>query len=328
MIRIALFAFMMLGALSAPSQAFDADRLTIQVGFGPGAAFDLIARAAGNHIGKYLPGNPEVIVENVEGAGSLRLLNLYLAGGARDGSQVVMISAGIALDPILNPGQNNFNPADFNYLVSFSNYPTYCLTTVASGITTFDQLITEEVRIGAVAANRDATYFAAAGIDRAFNANFDIVTGFTGIAEINLALARGELDAVCGRSFSSLEATREIFDFHVVAELSPQSFGLVEGAEFILDRVSDPLTRAALSLVFSSSLVWFPMMAHPDTPDATVAILRDAFAALATDEAFLAEMVARGIDVSITHGADMQALIEGFLSTPAEVQAAARALIE
>lgn len=327
MFRIGLAAVLAVGLAASPVRAFDANPFTIQVGFGPGAGFDLMARVAANHIGKYLPGNPSVIVENVEGAGSLRLLNIYLSAGATDGAQVIMVSPGVALDPIFHPTGATFDPRDFHYLVSFSNFPTYCLTTVASGITTFDQLITNpDVTIGTV--GRGISYLYAASINRAFGAHFNLVSGFAGVAEVNLALARGELDAYCGLSYGSIEATRDVFDLNVVAELSPVAFNLIEGADFVLDRVTDPLTRSALSLVFASSLVWFPILAHPDTPPETVTILRDAFAALATDEAFLAEAATRSTAIRITPGAEAQALVEGFMNADEAVKAAARALVE
>ena len=323
-VRRAISSLLALGLLAAP--AFAADRVTIQVGYPPGAGFDLIARFAASHLGQYLPGNPNIIVENVEGAGSRRLLNLFIASGATDGTQIAMIDPGIALDPVLNPDAALFDPREFNYLVSFSNSPSYCITTVASGLTNLDLLLSEDVKIGAI--GRGAPYFAAAAINRALGAHFTIVSGFSGFAEVTLALARGDLDAFCGISRSSFASMAAAFDFQAVAELSPVPFGVVEGAEFILDRVEDPTTRAALSLVFSASQVWFPMIAHPDTPDETVAILRDAFAQLGNDEAFLTEVRSRGLDVSVTDGATVQALIAQFLSADETIQATARALVE
>lgn len=326
LVRTMLSAFLALGLLVGPTNAFEADRIVIKVGYAPGAAFDLIARSAAVHFGQYLPGNPQIIVENVEGAGSRRLLNLFLATGARDGTEVAMIDAGVALDPVLNPDTTNFDPREFGYLVSFSNTPTYCLTTTASGLTDLDKFLTEDVKIGAI--GRGAQYFAAAAIERVFDANFTIVSGFSGLAEVILALARSDLDAVCGISRSSFDAMAAAFDFQAVAELSPVPVGVIEGAEFLLDRVTDPMERAALRLVFSPSQVWFPMIAHPDTPDETLAILRDAFAQLGNDEVFLAELRSRGIDVVVTDGATVQALVAQFLSADETVQATARALVE
>lgn len=308
------------------SEAFDADRLTFQVGRPPGAAYDLLARAAANHIGKYLPGSPEVIVENVEGAGGLRLLNLYLETGAKDGSQIAMINSDFVLSPMLNPAETTFDPASFQYLVSFSNYPSYCIATVASGITTFDQLLTENVDVGTT--GRSYSYLVASSINRAFGANFNIVSGFAGVSEINLAMARGEIDVFCGITYSSLAVTRQAVEFNVVAEVSVSPFGLVEGAVHILDRVTDPVTKAALGLIFSPNQFFYPVIAHPDTPAETVTILRDAFSALATDAAFLAEVETRGIDLALTGGAEVQEIVNGLLATPPEIQAAARALVE
>lgn len=323
----AVSAVLAVAVLSSSSAAFDAERLTIQVGFPPGASYDLIARSLGNRLGQYLPGMPEVIVENVEGAGGLRLLNLYLETGPRDGSAVIMLSPSVPLDPILNPDTTTYDPRSFQYVITLGNSPTYCVTTAASGLDTFDKLITTE---GVVMASvgTSSTYYAAAAIERIFGVDFNIVTGFRGVAEAVLSLARGEADAFCGISSSEFDRMRAAFDMHVVAELAPERFGLVEGADFILDRVADPATREALGLIFFSNRIRFPIMVHPDTPPETVTILRDAFLAAATDPVFVEEMARQSIEISITPGAAVQALIEQLYQTDPAIQAAARALVQ
>ncbi|MCW5713117.1 MAG: hypothetical protein KIT43_01195 [Bauldia sp.] len=313
--------------LSTPTAAFDANRVSIQVGFPPGASYDLLARSAGNQLGQYLPGNPQIIVENVDGAGGLRLLNLYLQTGPRDGSAVIMISPSVPLDRVLAPETTTYDPQRFQYILTFGNAPTYCVTTAASGLDTFDKLITTP---GVVMASvgTSSTFYAAVAIERIFGADFNIVTGFRGVAEVNLSLARGEAHAFCGISSSEFERMRAAFDMHVVAELAPERFGLIEGAEFILDRVQDPTTREALALIFFSNRVRFPVVAHPDTPPETVTILRDAFLAAATDPAFVEDMDRLGIEISVTPGAEVQALVDQLYQTDPAIQAAARALIQ
>lgn len=316
-----------LALVAGAAGAFDADRLTIQVGFPPGAAFDLLARSMANRIGPLLPGTPEVIVENVEGAGGLRLLNLYLEAGPRDGSAVIMISPSAPLDKILNPATTTYDPETFQYIIALGNSPSYCVTTAASGLDTFDKLVTAE-GVNMASVGTSTTYYASAAIERVFGADFNIVTGFRGLAEVNLALARGEADALCGVSSSEFERMRAAFDFHIVAELGSERFGLFEGAEFILDRVDDPTTREAFGLIFFSNRARFPVVAHPDTPAETVTILRDAFLAVANDPAFIEEARRIGVEINATPGAEYQALVNQLLQTDPGVQATARGLIQ
>ncbi|MGE0457592.1 MAG: Bug family tripartite tricarboxylate transporter substrate binding protein [Bauldia sp.] len=326
-IRTTASTALALALLTTASGAFDADRLTIQVGFPPGASYDLLARAMANRIGPFLPGDPQVIVENVEGAGGLRLLNLYLQTGAHDGSAVIMLSPSVPLDRILSPETTTYDPQTFQYIVSLGDSPTYCVATEASGIDSFDKLLTTE---GVVMASvgTSSTYYAAVAIERVFDVDFNVVTGFRGVAEVILALARGEADAFCGISSSEFERMRAAFDMNVVVELSPERFGAIEGVDFILDRVEDPATREALALIFFSNRIRFPVVAHPDTPPETVAILRDAFLAVATDPAFMDEVTRLGIELSVTPGAEVQTLVEQLYQTDPGIQAAARALVQ
>jgi len=280
-----------------------------------------------NHLGRYLPGNPEIIVENVPGAGSMRLLQLYLGSGATDGSQIIMVSSSMPLAPILDPDNTNFDPRDFKYIASLSNLPSYCVTSVASGIETLDELIAAEVNIGTT--GRGATSYAfAQAINGALDAHFNVISGFNGYAEINLAMARGEIQASCGISNNSLAALNDLVPINVVAELSAIPFGVVDGAEFVLDRVADPTTRAALSLVFSSNLLFLPLLVHPDTPDETVAILRDAVAAMANDDDFLAEVAARGAFASVTLGERVQEIVSEILASDETIKQRAWELVQ
>jgi tripartite-type tricarboxylate transporter receptor subunit TctC len=258
-------------------------------------------------------------------AGSLRLLRQFIASGKTDGTELAMISRSLALNAVTDPANADFDPAALKWIVRFSNFPTYCIATVESGVTTLDEMLSGDFVIGS--AGRDNTYILSSAISNALGGDFNLVTGFSGAAEVNLAMARGEVDGTCGRSFGSMERLAAIVDFVVIAELSPISFGLIDGAEFLLDRVDDQPTKDALSLLFSQNLIWGPIVAHPDTPDETVTILRDAFAALATDEAFLAEAEKRLLVPVITDGAAVQALVDGIASTAVEVQDRARGLL-
>jgi len=321
-LALALGTTATIGAVSAQEIA---DEITIQVGFSPGAGFDLFARTAAVHLPKHIPGNPNVVVENVPGAGSLLLLRQFLATGRTDGTQLAMINHGLAINAITDPDNTDFDTAALNWIVSFSNFPTYCIATVASGVTTLDEMLAGGFVTGS--AGRDNTYTLSLAVSNSLGGNFNLVTGFSGAAEVNLAMARGEVDGTCGRSYGSMERLAEVVDFVVIAELSPVRFDLIEGAEFLLDRVDDQLNKDALSLLFSQNLIWGPIVAHPDTPDEIITILRDAFAALATDEAFLADAEERLLVPVITDGAAVQALVEGVARAPMEVQDRARALI-
>jgi tripartite-type tricarboxylate transporter receptor subunit TctC len=324
MSKKSLVAALAVALVAAPASA---EQIAIQVGYSPGGSYDLTARLVADHIGKYLPGNPDIVVENVPGAGSLKLAKLFMETGATDGSQIAVVSSALALLPIFEPDNTDFDPRRVHYLASLANEASHCVTHKNSGIETLDEFLQSDAKVGSTGRS-SSTYTYPAAIKAALGGTFEIVTGFEGGEEINLAMERGDIQARCGISLTTLMEGDMIERVNVIAELAPEPAGLISGAEFLLDRAPDEATRAALSLVFSSGTIHHPFIAAPDTPEDIVAMLRTAFDALSADVEFLAEAERRKIFVSITGGAEVEAKITGFLASDPALIELARKLVE
>lgn len=330
MTRIAGLFSLALAALATavPAAAGDApSRITIEVGYGPGGGYDASARLVAEHLGRFLPGNPAVIVTNEPGAGSLRLAKLVTQSGATDGSELAMVSSALALNPVFDPDNRDFDPLQVHYIASVVNLPSYCITPVGSGIETLDQLLHSDAKVGA-SGKVSSTYTYTAALRAALGGSFQIVTGFKGAAEIELAMERGEIQAECSVGPRMLLEGGALSRYRVLAELAPRPRGTIPGVPFLLDRVGDPETRAALALVFGSGAIHHPFLVAPGTPPETVERLRAAFLAMAADPAFRADAEARGLLIDVTGGAEVEATIRGFLAEPEAVRARARALVE
>ncbi|WP_291838596.1 tripartite tricarboxylate transporter substrate-binding protein [Limimaricola sp.] len=298
--------------------------VTLQVGYSPGGSYDLNARLVAEYLGKYLPGKPDVIVENVPGAGSLVLARQMMTDPTVDGTHLATISSALALAPVFDPDNTDFDPRKVHYIASLSDHASYCVTSKRSGITTFRQLLdSPDAKVGSTGRS-STTYTFPAAIRAALNGKFQIVTGFQGANEIDLAMERGDIQARCGIGLDTISQGDFAERINVVAELALSPQGEMEGPAFALDFAPDPAARAALALVFASSSVHHPIIAPPATPPAVVQTLRNAFVAVASDPAFIAENARRKTGIVITDGATVEAKIAGFLAAPADVQARAR----
>jgi len=313
--------------VTLPAFAAAAQPLTIKVGYGPGGGYDDAARLLADHIGPYLPGKPNVVVENVPGAGSLKLAKMIMQSPATDGAEIATISSALALMPIFDPQNTDFDPLKVHYLVSMTNSASYCYTPKSSGINTLDAFLTKEFKVGATGKD-SSTYIYPAAIKHALNAHYDIVTGFQGSAEIDLAMERGDIQARCGVGISTLFQGDYMDRFNVILELSTSPRGEIKDVPFVLDQPMDPATRDALKLVMSSGSIHFPFIAAPGTSDARLAELRQAFEALKTDQAFIDDARARGFALIMTSGAEVENMIDGFLASDPAVKERARALVQ
>jgi tripartite-type tricarboxylate transporter receptor subunit TctC len=314
--------------LAAAHAAVAQDRITIQVGYGPGGGYDGVARAIAGLLPDHLPGAPDIIVENVPGAGSLALARMVMADDNRRGRRIATIASALALAPVFEPERTDFDPRAVHYIASMSNAASYCIASRASGITSLQQLLeTPGVRIGATGRS-SSTYTFPAALGRALGGQFEIIVGFAGGPEIDLAMVRGDIDARCGIGLETIIETGLGEEAVIVAELAGSPRNEVEGVDFALDRVADPDLRAALALVFASSSIHHPFVMAPETPLEHVAAMRAAFAAMVASPAFEALNATRDVPFAPTLGDDLVARIEAILGQPDHIRALARTLVE
>ncbi|WP_263848056.1 Bug family tripartite tricarboxylate transporter substrate binding protein [Sedimentimonas flavescens] len=307
-------------ALAAPVHA--GDTVALQVGYGPGGSFDIMARLFADHLGKHLDGNPTVIVENVPGAGSLKLAKMIADKGTADGSQIGTISGALGLTPVFEPENPGFDPANVRYIASASRESSYCITPKSSGISSLAEFVKSNGKAGATG-KTSSTYTYAAAIKSALGGSYDIVTGFDGGNEIDLAMERGDIQVRCGISLTVVGQADMLERYVILGEIGTVSKGPITDEPFILDLVTDPTERAALELVFSSTQMHHPYIVSKETPEETVAALRKAFSDTVADPAFVADAKTRGVIVELTDGAEVEARIEALRnSDPAIVQRA------
>jgi len=313
-------------ALALPTLA-GAETLTIQVGYGSGGSYDEAARLIADHIARHLPGTTEVVVENVPGAGSVKLAKMVMASTVTDGSQIATASSALALMPIFDPESTDFDPTAVHYLVSMTNSASYCITPKAAGIDSLDAFLTQDFKVGATGKD-STTYTYPAAIKNALGAKYEIVTGFESAAEVDLAMERGDVQARCGIGLTTLSKGDMMDRYNVIVELSLEPKNEIAGVPFLLDRAPDDATRQALELVLSSSTIHLPFFAPPATSDEALTALRAAFDGLAADAEFVAAAKAQGFELFMTDGATVETMIDSLLAADPAVKDAARALVQ
>ena len=320
----AIFAAVVVMMAAMPAHA--ADRIVIKVGYSPGGAYDQKSRLVATHLGRLLDGNPEIIVENVPGAGSLKLAKLFQKSGATDGSEIAVIGSALALRPVFKPEDGNFDPRNVNYIAATSNEGSYCVTFKGSGIDSFEKLLASDAKVGATGKS-STTYTFPAAIKSAYGASFQVLPGFGGGEEIFLAMERGDVDARCGTSPSAL-LTRNLVDrMNILAEIALEPKKRFGETPFVLG-LAPKDKKAALALVIASTEIHHPFVLHGNTDPEIVQTYRNAFMALAQDKEFLADAERRGILLGITPGDMVETIIDDLLASPADVKEQARNMVK
>ena len=193
-------------AASAQSVAdfYKGKTIQIVVGFGAGGGYDLYARALGRHLGKHVPGNPNVVVQNMEGAGSVRAANYVYAGSPQDGTVIAAVNQNAPMYQLLGGAGAKFEAAQLQWLGSMTNSNGTVYTWHTSGIKTLDDAKLKEVPMGAVGAQSDSVIFPNL-INELLGTKFKPITGYAGSTQIHLAMERGEVMGRGGNSWASVQ---------------------------------------------------------------------------------------------------------------------------
>ena len=325
----------MAGAVPAhaedPAAFFKGRDVFMEVGYSPGGAYDVYARAVARFLGRHIPGNPTVIVKNMEGAGSLRLANWLYNVAPKDGAQIGTIGRGIAFDPLLGKPGLCFDALKFNWLGSANNEVSVCVAFEGrAGITKFDDLRTKEMTVGGTGASADTDQFPRV-VNGVLGTKMKVVSGYPGGNDIVLAMERGELQGRCGWSWSSVKATHGSWitekKLNILVQLSLQKHPDLPDIPLVIDLAKTDEDRQILKLIFARQVMGRPFLAPPGIPPERAEALRKAFMATMTEPAFIADAEKSQLEVNPVAGDDLQKLVAEIYRTPPEVAKKAAQLL-
>src|SRR5882762_4869720 len=213
---------------AAPAQNvadfYKGKNVELYIGYSVGGGYDLWARVLARHMGRHIPGNPTVVVKNMEGAGSLRLANWLYRIGPKDGSVFGIIGRGTGFDPLLGQQAAQFDATKFTWIGSGNHEVSVCVAFEGrAGISTFDDLRTKEMTVGGTGASADTDQFPRV-VNGVLGTRMKIVSGYPGGNDVVLAMERGEVQGRCGWSWSSVKSTHGAMvtekKLHVLLQLS------------------------------------------------------------------------------------------------------------
>jgi tripartite-type tricarboxylate transporter receptor subunit TctC len=327
----ALVAAVCASASAAPAPTYKGKTLTLYIGYSAGGGYDVYGREVARFIGKHLPGNPTVVPENMEGAGSLRLAN-YLANVApKDGTAIGIISNGTAFDPILGQPGAAFKGTDFFWLGSANNEVSVCVTMASSPIKTIADAIAHQVTVGATGGSDDTAQFPRV-LDGTIGTKFKVVTGYPGGNDVVVAMERGEVEGRCGWSWSSVMSTKgdwvKTGKLNVLVQTALTKHKDLPNVPLVTDLAKTPEQKEILTMIFARQTMGRPFLAPPGLDPAYGALLRKAFADTLTDPDFLAEAKKINLEVNPVSGEDITALVQKIYATPPAVAHEAAALLQ
>ena len=315
---------------SAVADFYRGRTVTLIVGYSVGGGYDTYARILARHIGKHIPGNPQVVVQNMPGAGSLRSANYLFNVAPKDGTAIGMFGRGLAMEPLIGGGAAQFDATKFVWLGSGTEEASVFVTWHTTPVKSWQDMLSKTFSVGGEGPGSDPDVYALL-LKSTFGVKLRLVTGYPGTAEIALALERGEVDGRASWSWSSLKslkpdwiATRKV---NTPVQLNLKKNPELPDVPLIMDYAQNDRQRQILRIILSRQTMGRPFMAPPNLPDDRRAALRQAFDNTMKDPEFLAEAKSRGQEVNPVSGAEIDKLLADLYRTPADVVAEAKTAI-
>ncbi len=320
---LAVAAAALLSATAAQADAvsdfYKGKTLTLVSGFTPNGENDIQLRLLGRYIGKYLPGNPQTMMSNMPGAGTLLAAN-HLFKAPADGTVISMFTSQAAIEPYLGNTAAMFDPTKLSWIGSMSQDRQFCmLQGDANGVKNFDQLIQKEVTFGSSAPATDIFRFSAV-IKNLLGAKMKLVSGYPGMPAIRLAMEGGEVSGVCGVSemilrtnLSEAYKSKKINLIIQMGRSTTEEFGKMPS---VFDYAKDQKTKDMLEFFFKDLAIGRPIAAPAGVPADRLAALRKALPETLKDKDFLVEAEKIGMSISPVSADDIQATMVGLSKKP------------
>ena len=329
------FVIAAIAALAAVSHAHAEDfyakkQITMVIGGNPGGGYDLYARALIRHYARHIPGEPNIIGQNMPGAGSVNLANHMYTRAPKDGVTIGMSFPGVIVGPLFDERMNaTYKPGEFRYIGSANVSTRVCATYHTSKTKTFEDALARETVMGGDAPG-GSLFDYANFLRNEVGAKFKVIRGYKGSVDITLSMERGEVEGICGLDWSSLRSQKPhwVKDklMHVILQVGlDEHAGLAkDGVPTLWKYVKDKETRAVLELIVSQQVFGRPFLVPPGTPDDRVAILRKAFDATMADKAFIADAEKMGLEIEPASGQRVQDVVAKVYAAPDAVVMRAR----
>src|SRR5881628_1634966 len=311
-----LIGFVTMTAIGAAAQEpfYRGKTIRIVVGFTAGGGFDAYSRALARHVGRHIPGNPTIVVENMPGAGSLISANHLYRVAKPDGLTIGHFNGGLFLGQVLGQPGIEFDARKFELIGAAIKEDSVCALTKASGITSVEKWMAAKtpVKLGGVApgGTPDAN---ARILKAALGLPIQLVSGYKGTAEIRLAASSGELAGACW-SWESMRSTwrgaLDTGEVVAVLQMSARAFPDLPGVPLALSLAKTEEARQLIKVGIQNPSAFARPFALPSgTLKDRVILLRKAFQETLKDQAFQAEAEKAKLTLEPTTAEELEKLI-------------------
>jgi tripartite-type tricarboxylate transporter receptor subunit TctC len=319
-----------LAQVATPGEFFQGKTVHILVGFEAGGGYDLYARVFAHFLGRHIPGQPVVIVQNMPGAGGLRAARHLASVAPKDGTALGMLAQSLPFDTALGYTPD-IDAGAFNWIGRIAMNVEVGVAFARSGITSIETARNREILSGGAGGTASSTVVPFL-LNKLAGTRFKLIGGYQGASEVLLAVQRGEVEMVGAIGISTLMAQHAAWLGDGTVRLLYQSAltrhpGIPDVPSIGELGIGREETQI-LHLFAAGSAIGRVLIAPPGVPVDRVAVLRRAMVSTVADTEMHAYARGHGLALDPGSGEELSAIVRDILATPKPVASKARDILE
>lgn len=322
----ALVVLAPIGAIAAGANTdfYQGKTVKLVVSSSPGGGYDTYARVISRHLSQFIPGEPDVIVQNMPGAGGIKAGNYLYHVAEKDGTVIGALQNSVPFEPLLGVRAAQFDPLKFNWLGSPNSEVGLLLVWHTSPVNSLADAAKTQVVVGASGAASTPAFYARI-LNTVFDTRLKLINGYPGQTEAFLAMEKGEVDGYPSTFWGSLKTTRPDWirdnQVKILVQYGEKPHPELPGVPVARDLAQRDEDKQLLDVAMAPLVVGRPYVAPPNVPANRVAALRAALAGTFRDVAFLKEADKLRLEVDATPqtGEDIRNVLARTYATPKPV---------
>lgn len=302
------------------AQFYAGKQIRVIVSSEPGGGYDVYARALVKHMGRFVPGAPSFIAQNMPGAGGITATNHLYNVAARDGTVMANIQRGVPFTQMMGQPGPRFEPAKFNWIGSLNNEIGLMVVRADAGVRNLKEAQEKEVIIGGSGPND--TEVSPTVLNAIIGTKFKIISGYPSSSAIVLAIERNEVQgfsssysALLSRNPQWLREKKVILLVQNSLKKHPDLPDVPLANEF----AKTPEDKQVLDFMNARQIIGRPFLMPPEVPADRVAAMRRAFDQMVADKEFVADMKQQRLELTPVGGIEVQTVIERAAATPRHI---------
>lgn len=320
-------SFSITGPAAAQTVAdfYHGKQITLMVGSSPGGGYDAVARLVARHLGAHIPGNPNVIVEDTPGAGSITMTNRIYRVEPQDGTVLGLVQNGVLLAQLTKQPAVQFDIGKLNWLGSVSSEVSLVVAWYTAPIKSMQDLLAKQLIVGGTGPTSPLEVSARL-LNATIGTKFKIISGYPGQADVLLAMERGELEGTADRNWSEIKTQHSNLlkerKLNLILQVALRRAADLPDVPLAMDYIKDDTDRQIAQLYLGLKEIARPILVGPGVPKARLDALRAAFMMLKDDADFKMDAEKSGMEVDPTPDTEINNYVR--LATSASSEIASR----